>query len=148
MFEELELVDVCSSNGTDMLHTWLLAQLHPGGQWANRSLAGKLYRQVPSILCESHICLRVSPPIALVRLPGKCTSISRHLVTFCTECYPQTDTYLTDGLLSLLLLAHREALLFEGNGLSVDPMARRQGLKASLRLREHSLLLQEPGVLR
>ena len=39
MFGVLELVDEASSNGTDTLHTWLLVSLHPGGQWARRSIA-------------------------------------------------------------------------------------------------------------
>jgi hypothetical protein len=91
-------------------------------QWANRSLAEKPCRQGPLILCESHICLHVSLPTAFVHLPGKYTSISHRLVTFCIECYPQTDTYLTGGLLSQLLLAHQEVLRFEGNELSTVPM--------------------------
>jgi hypothetical protein len=30
LFEELELVDATSLNGTGTLDTWLLVQLHPG----------------------------------------------------------------------------------------------------------------------
>ena len=56
-------------------------------------------------------------------------------------CYRQTGTYLTAGLLFPLLLALREVLLSEGNGQCVVPMlelvARQQGLKAHLLLREH-----------
>ena len=39
-FEGLELVDEASLNGTDMLHTWLLVLLHPGGMLAKRNLVG------------------------------------------------------------------------------------------------------------
>ena len=56
---------------------------------------------------------------------------------------------MTAGLLFLLLLALREVLLFEGNGQSAVPMlelvARQQGLKAHLLLREHPLLRREPA---
>src|SRR4051812_11015406 len=77
---ELELAGVSSWNGTGTLHTWLLVQLHPGGLWARRSLAGTPFRQVLWRQCGVHICLRVSPPTASVRLPGGCTSISPRCV--------------------------------------------------------------------
>src|SRR6187399_2813953 len=73
---ELELVDVSAWNGTGMLHTWLLAQLHPGGLLAKRNLAGMLCRQVLWRKCGGHICLCVSLPTALVHLPWECISIS------------------------------------------------------------------------
>ena len=61
-------------------------------------------------------------------------------------CCRQTGTYLTAGLLFPLLLALREVLLSEGSGQSAVPMlelvARQQGLKAHLLLREHLLLWQ------
>src|SRR3954465_4813312 len=140
---ELELVGVSAWNGTGMLHTWLLVQLHPGGLLARRNLAGMLCRQVLLRQCDVHICLHVSPPTASVRLPGGCTSISPHCVLFCTARCRRTGTYWTAGLLFLLLLVLREALLSGGSGRSAvptsEPVARRRGLKACLRLREHQL---------
>ena len=106
-----------------------------------------LYRQELLSLCETHICLHVSLPTAPVHLPGEYTSISHRLVSFCIEHHRRTDTYQTDGLLSLLLPALREALLFEGTGQYAMPMlepeARQQGLKAHLLPRKHLLLGQE-----
>src|SRR3954470_10869527 len=146
-FGELELAGVFAWNGTGTFHTWLLVQSHPGGLSAKRNLAGMLCRQVLSRRCGDHICLHVSLPTALVRLPGEYTSISHRCVLFCTVCRRQTGTYLTAGLLFLLLLAHREVLLSEGNGRSAvpmpEPVARRQGLKACLLLREHLLPRRE-----
>src|SRR3954469_2311890 len=146
---ELELVGASAWNGTGTLHTWLLVQLHPGGLSARRNLAGTLCRQVLLRQCGDHICLHVSPPTASVRLPGGYTSISPHCVLFCTVCCRQTGTYWTAGLLFPLLLVLREVLLSEGNGRSVvpmlEPVARQQGLKACLRLREHQLLRRESG---
>ena len=128
--EELELVDGVSLNGTDTFHTWLLVQLHPGGQWAGRNLAGTPCQQRPLILCESHICLHVSLPTAPVRPPGECTSISHRLVFSYTGRRPQTGTWQTDGLLSLLLPVLQEVPLFGGIEQCVAPMmepeARRQ----------------------
>ncbi len=61
-------------------------------------------------------------------------------------CCRQNGTYLTAELLFLLLIALWEVLLSEGNGQSAVPMlelvARQQGLKAHLLLREHPLLRQ------
>src|SRR4051812_21926833 len=135
---ELELASVSAWNGTGTLHTWLLVQLHPGGLSARRNLAGTLFQQVLLRRCGDHICLHVSPPTALVRLPGEYTSISPRCVLFYTVCCRQTGTYLTTGLLFPLLLALREVLLSEGNGQSAVPMldlaARQQGLKAHLLL--------------
>jgi hypothetical protein len=37
-FEEPELADAISLNGTGTLHTWLLVQLHPGEQWPKETL--------------------------------------------------------------------------------------------------------------
>src|SRR4051812_32874355 len=132
-----------------MLHTWLLVQLHPGGLSARRNLAGTLCRQVLLRQCGDHICLHVSPPTASVRLPGGYTSISPHCVLFYTVRCQRTGTYWTAELLFPLLLALREVLLSGGNGRSAAPMselvARRQGLKACLRLREHQLLRRESG---
>ena len=55
---------------------------------------------------------------------------------------------MTAGLLFPILLALREVLLSEGNGKSVVRMlelvARQQGLKAHLLLREYPLLQREP----
>ena len=70
MFEGLELVDEASLNRTDTLHTWLLVLSHPGGRRASRNLAGTPFRQGPSTLCGSHICLHVSLPTAPVLPPG------------------------------------------------------------------------------
>src|SRR3954462_6019447 len=146
---ELELAGVSSWNGTGTLHTWLLVQLHPGGPWARRNLAGTLCRQVLWRQCGVHICLRVSPPTAPVRLPGECTSISPHCVLFCTVRRRRTGTYWTAGLLFPLLLVLREVLLSGGNGRSAvptsEPVARRRGLMACRRLREHQLLRQGLG---
>src|SRR3954469_13311920 len=140
---ELELAGVSAWNGTSTLHTWLLVQLHPGGPSARRNLAGTLCRQVLWRQCGVHICLHVSPPTASVRLPGECTSISPHCVVFCTVRCRRTGTYWTAGLLFLLLLVLREALPSGESGRSAvpmsEPVARRQGLKACLRLREHQL---------
>src|SRR3954470_1620682 len=111
---ELELAGVSAWNGTGTLHTWLLVQLHPGGLSARRNLAGTLCRQVLLRQCGDHICLHVSLPTALVRLPGECTSISPRCVLFYIVCRRQTGTYLTAGLLFPLLLALREVLLSEG----------------------------------
>src|SRR3954469_9207327 len=141
---ELELAGVSAWNGTGMLHTWLLVQLHPGGLSARRNLAGTLCRQVLLRQCGGHICLHVSLPTAFVRLPGEYTSISPCCVLFCIVCCRRTGTYLTAGLLFLLLLALREVLLSEENRQSDMPMlelaARQQGLKAHLLLRERPLL--------
>src|SRR3954465_6282740 len=146
---ELELAGVSAWNGTGTLHTWLLVQLHPGGLRTKRNLAGMLCRQVLLRQCGDYICLHVSPPTASVRLPSGYTSISPHCILFCTVRCQQTGTYWTAGLLFPLLLALREALLSGGNGRSAAPMwelvARRQGLKACRRLREHLLLRRESG---
>src|SRR3954468_25015127 len=146
---ELELVAVSAWNGTGTLHTWLLVQLHPGGLLARRNLAGTPCRQVLLRQCDVHICLHVSPPTASVRLPGEYTSISPHCVLFCTVRCRRNGTYWTAGLLFPLLLVLREALLSGGNGRSAvpmsEPVARRQGLKACLRLREHQLLRRGLG---
>src|SRR3954467_8007010 len=96
---ERELVGVSAWNGTGTLHTWLLVQLHPGGLRAKRNLARMLCRQVLLRQCGDHICLHVSLPTALVRLPGKYTSISRRCVLFCTVRCQRTGTYWTVGLL-------------------------------------------------
>ena len=134
MSARLELADEASLNGTGTLHTWLLVPSHPGGKWARRNLAGKPCRQGPSILCGSHICIHVSPPIAPILPPGGCTSISLNLVFFCTKHCQLTGTGETGGLLSLLLPAPQEAPLFGGIRRYVapmlEPMARRQGPKA------------------
>src|SRR3954468_3567155 len=119
---ELELVGVSAWNGTGMLHTWLLVQLHPRGLSARRNPAGMLCRQELLRQCGDRICLHVSPPTASVRLPGGCTSISPHCVLFCTARCRRTGTYWTAGLLFLLLLVLREALLSGENGRSVVPM--------------------------
>src|SRR4051812_27607347 len=106
-----------------------------------------LCRQVLLRLCGDHICLHVSLPTASVCLPGEYTSISHCCVLFCTVCYQRTGTYLTAELLFLLLLVLREVLRSGGNGQSaapmLEPVARQQGLKAHLLLRERPLLRRE-----
>src|SRR4051812_17037036 len=146
---ELELAGVSAWNGTGTLHTLLLVQLHPGGLLARRNLAGTLCRQVLLRQCGGHICLHVSLPTAFVRLPGKYTSISHHCALFCTACCRRTGTYLSAGLLFPLLLVLREVLRSGGNGQSaapmLEPMARQQGLKAHLLLRERPLVRRGSG---
>src|SRR3954466_1106299 len=146
---ELELAGVSAWNGTGTLHTWLLVQLHPGGLSARRNLAERLCRQVLLRQCGDHICLHVSLPTASVRLPGKYTSISHRCALFCTVCCRRTGTYSSAGLLFPLLLVLREVLHAGGNGQSaapmLEPVARQQGLKAHLLLRERPLLRRGYG---
>src|SRR3954464_12932893 len=140
---ELELAGVSAWNGTGTLHTWLLVQLHPGGLSARRNLAGMLCRRVLLRQCGDHICLHVSLPTAAVRLPGEYTSISHRCALFCIVCCRRTGTYSSAGLLFPLLLVLREVLRAGGNGQSaapmLEPVARQQGLKAHLLLRERPL---------
>ena len=121
--------------------------MHPRGSWANRNPVGRIFRLGLSIQCDSHTYPCVSLPTASAHLPGRCTSISPYLASFCIECHRQTDTYWIIRLLFQLLLALREVLLFGGNGLSaapkLEPAARQQGLKAPLHSWEHFPLPQE-----
>src|SRR5215216_5156365 len=88
----------------------------------------------PLIQCESRTCLCVFLPAVPFLLPGKCTSISHRWAFFCIVCHRQTDTYWPSELLFQLLLALREVLRFEGNGLcalpKLEPGARQRGLAA------------------
>ena len=84
---------------------------------------------------EPHMppCISANTPVLP---PGGCTSISRRSAFSCTGRHRRTGTGRTDGLLSPLLPAPREAPLFGGIGRYAAPMpepgARRQGPKASL----------------
>src|SRR5215216_1580837 len=87
----------------------------------------------------SRTCLCVSLPAVPFLLPGKCTSISHHWASFCTECHQQPDTYWPSRLL-FQLLALREVLRSGGNGLCALPKleteARQRGLATPPRSRE------------
>src|SRR4051812_16163046 len=146
---EPELVGVSAWNGTGTLHTWLLLQLHPVGLSARRNLAGTLCWQMLLRQCGDHICLHVSLPTASVRLPGKYTSVSHRCALFCIVCCRRTGTYSSAGPLFPLLLLLWEVLRFGGKGQSaapmLEPVARQQGLKAHLLLRERPLLRRGSG---
>ena len=107
-----------------------------------------LSQLMPLIQCGSITCICESQPAVPFLLPGRHSSISHHLASFCIECHRQTDTYWPSGLLFQLHLGRREALQFGGSGQcalpKLEPKARQRGLAAPPLLREHMPRLQGP----